>query len=105
MEFKNGIVAQKSLLNKKEQKYIFLKKILVSNDDYIIILWYNKIFFLNLKIIQANKPRLKKISLKLQPFASVVKLVDAPDSKSGMGNHVSVQVRPEAPAYIKSFQA
>ena len=45
MEFKNGIVAQKSLLNKKEQKYIFLKKILVSNDDYIIILWYNKIFF------------------------------------------------------------
>ena len=28
----------------------------------------NKIFFLNLKIIQANKPRLKKIWLKSQPF-------------------------------------
>lgn len=68
MEFKNGIVAQKSLLNKKRTKVYFFKKILVSNDDYTIILWYNKIFFLNLKIIQANKPRLKKIWLKLQPF-------------------------------------
>lgn len=28
----------------------------------------HKIFFLNLKIIQANKSKLKKIWLKLQPF-------------------------------------
>ena len=61
---------------------------------------YVKIIKFNAGMVKlANAPDSKSDTLSLKPpqNAGVVKLADAKDSKSYMGNHVWVQVPPPAP--------